>query len=185
MVRGVKLWRDQGPIGGLLARVESAQREDAGQLDLELDVAVLVQIPEKTIFVVLDRGDRRDHEPARAAHLWLVRQSAVGVLPEDAEILLVHAHRILDRQRLPAARAEMPVEILDDAETIAAEFQAVGAIAQAILTRVEGVLAGLLRGGIAVGNDHLGERFPRDRARSVCCPCREGEAPPRPPSRDD
>ena len=54
----------------------------------------------------------------------------------------------------------MGVEILDVAQAIAAQFQAVGAHAHAVFADVEGVLADLRRAGIAVGNDHLGQRGP-------------------------
>ena len=121
--------------------MQRAQREDAGQLDLELDVAVLVEIPEEAVLVVLDRRDRRDDQPARAAHLRVVGQPAVGVLPEDAEVFLVHADGVLDRQRLAAAVAQVGVEVADQAEAVAAELQAVGAHAHAVLADVEGVLA--------------------------------------------
>ena len=50
------------------------------------------------------------------------------------------------------------VEVLDEAEAIAAQFQAVGAHAHAVFADVEGVLAVLRRGRVAVGHDHLRER---------------------------
>src|SRR5262249_25901483 len=76
---------------------------------------------------------------------------------QDAEILLVHADGVLDRQRLAATGAEMAVEILDQAEAIAAQLQAVGAVAEAVLAGVEGILAPLLRRRVAVGYNHLGQ----------------------------
>src|SRR5262249_58955157 len=48
----------------------------------------------------------------------------------------------------------------DEAEAVAPQLQAVRAIAEAVLARVEGVLAGLLRGRVAVGDHHLGEGRP-------------------------
>ncbi len=61
-------------------------------------------------------------------------------------------------KRFAAAVAEVGVEVADQAEAIAAEFEAVGAHAHAVLADVEGVLAALGGAGVAVGNDHLGER---------------------------
>src|SRR5581483_1113335 len=104
----------------------------------------------EAVLVVLDGGDRRDDQAARAPHLGVVRQAAVGVLPQDAVVLLVHAHGVLDGQGLAAAGAEVAVEVLDQAEAIAAQLQAVGAVAQAVLAGIEGVLARLLLGGVAV-----------------------------------
>src|SRR5262249_32524021 len=109
------------------------------------------------ILVVLNRGDGRDHQAARTTYFGLVRQPAVGVLPEDAEILFVHADGVLDRQRLAPAGAEVAVEILDQAQAIAAQLPAVGAHAKAIFSRVNGILARLLRRGVTVGNHHFRE----------------------------
>ena len=53
---------------------------------------------------------------------------------------------------------QVGVEVVDQAEAVAAELQAVGAHAHAVLADVEGVLAPLRRAGVAVGHDHFGER---------------------------
>ena len=80
------------------------------------------------------------------------------MLPEDAVILLVHADGVLDGQRLAAAVAQVGVEIVDQAEAVAAQLQAVGAHAHAVFADVEGVLAALGRARIAVGDDHFRQR---------------------------
>ena len=99
MIRGVELRGDEVAVRRRLARAGGPQREDAGQLDLELDRAVLVEVPEEAVLVVLDRRDRRDDQPPRPPDLGRVGQAAVGVLPEDAVVFLVHADGVLDRQR--------------------------------------------------------------------------------------
>ena len=58
----------------------------------------------------------------------------------------------------PRLVAQVGVEVVDQAEAVAAQLQAVGAHAHAVLADVEGVLAPLRRAGVAVGDDHLGER---------------------------
>src|SRR5687768_17988692 len=48
-VGGVDVGGDQGAVLGPLAVAERAERKDAGQLHLELDVAVLVEVPEEAV----------------------------------------------------------------------------------------------------------------------------------------
>ncbi len=79
------------------------------------------------------------------------------MLPEDAVVLLVHAHRVFYGERFAATRAEMAVEILDESKAITTQFKAVRAHPKTIFAGIEGVLAGLLRGRVAVGNHHLRE----------------------------
>src|SRR5204863_7982723 len=55
---------------------------------------------------------------------------------------------------------KVSVEIMDQAEAIAAELQAVGAGPHAVFADVERVFPHLRRAGIAIGDDHLGERRP-------------------------
>ena len=77
------------------------------------------------------------------SHLGCVRQTAVGVLPADAMVLLVHADGVFDRERFTSAGGEVAVEVLDDAQAVAAQRERVGAVAHAVLARVERVLARL------------------------------------------
>ena len=72
----------------------------------------------------------------------------------------MHADRVLEGEGLAAAVAEVGVEVADQAEAVAAEDQAVGAHPHAVLADVERVLPPLRRPGVAVGDDHLGERRP-------------------------
>ncbi len=50
------------------------------------------------------------------------------------------------------------VEIMDMAETVAAQRQAIEQRADAVFAEIEGVAAERARGWIAVGHDHFGER---------------------------
>ena len=51
------------PVAPRLARCDPAHREDAGELDLVLDCAVLVEIPEEPVLVVPHRCDGGEHQP--------------------------------------------------------------------------------------------------------------------------
>jgi len=91
----------------------------------------------------------------RATHFRGVGQAPVGVLPQDAEVLLVHADGVLDGQGFAAAGAHGRVEITDEAEAIAAQLEAVGTHPHAVFADVEGVLAKVPAAGVSIGNDHL------------------------------
>ena len=57
--------------------------DDARQLDLHLDRAVEVEVPEDPVLVIAERVDRADDEPARPPHLRLPRGCEhVRVLPQ-------------------------------------------------------------------------------------------------------
>ena len=116
-----------------------------------------MEVPEQAVLVVADRRDRRHDQAAGAPHVDLAGEQ-VGVLPQDAEILLVQAHRVLDAVGLALLSAEPGVEVADRAEAVAAERQRVGQHADAVLADIEGVLAEVPAAGIAVGHDHLGQR---------------------------
>ena len=92
-------WRSRG----LLAGGHGHGRQDAGQLHLELDRAVEVEVPEEAVLVVADGGDGAHHQPPRAAHLGAAR-ARVDVLPEDPVVLLVHADGVRARCRACPAR---------------------------------------------------------------------------------
>ena len=136
--------------------------DDPGRLDLHLPAAVLVEVPVEPVVVVAHRRDRRNDQPPRPPHPRLRRprlRVAVGVLPEDAEILLVDADRVPDRPRPPALVRHRAVHVGDLAEAVAAQLQRVGQPPQpAHLARVERVLEILRRARIAVGHHHLRQR---------------------------
>ena len=63
----------------LLARNASTGQDNACQFGFELDRAVLVEVPEVAVFVVVDRGDRGGNEATAAPHLNVA--IGIGVLP--------------------------------------------------------------------------------------------------------
>lgn len=82
-----------------LAFGDRAGGQYAGELDLVLDVAVGVEVPEEAVLVIPDGRDRGDDQPPRAAHLDLLRPE-VRVLPGDPVVLLVHADGVRDDDRV-------------------------------------------------------------------------------------
>lgn len=74
------------PRGGLLARVEGVGVQDAGEFDLELDRAVLVEDPVDAVLVVGGGEDVADQELACAGYGCGV-VAEIGVFEEDAGIL--------------------------------------------------------------------------------------------------
>src|SRR5215472_1205872 len=157
VVRSVQARSHQRTVLGLLADGQRTRRSHAGQLDLVLDRAVLVEVPEVAVLVVTDGGNRGKHQPARAPDLRLVGPK-VGVLPEDPVVLFVHADRVLDRLRLAVVVVDDGVEVMDLPQAVAAELQTVAEHAHAVLAHVEDVLAIVRRPDVAVGDEHLSER---------------------------
>ena len=84
--------------------VDRHRRDDAGELHLELDVAVEVEVPVEAVLVVADGRDEADHEAARAADLVGAAVQVV-VLPEDPVVLFVHADRVARRCTARPARS--------------------------------------------------------------------------------
>ena len=126
--------------------------------DLALDVAVLVEAPVDEVLVVRDGDVEGEHEPARPAHLG--SDLGVDVLPEDGVVLLVDADRLRDPVGLAARVVHDRVEVGDLAEAVAAELERRGHEPEPPLADVERGAAVVVGGGIAVGDDHLGEREP-------------------------
>src|SRR5947207_12099777 len=79
------------------------------------------------------------------------------MLPEDAEILLMQADRVLHRGRLAEIIGYRHVEIMDVAEAIAAELEGIGELAQAVFAGIERALPEMVRGWIGIGHDHVGD----------------------------
>jgi len=120
-----------------------------------LDVPVLVEAPVDEVLVVGHCDVRRDHQPARAAHLGPCL--GVDVLPQDRVVLLVQADRIRDRVRLAPGVVQHRVEVDDLAEAVAAELQRRGHEAEAPLADVVRGSPVVVLGRVAVGHDHLGK----------------------------
>ena len=150
----------------LRARLDRHRRHDAGELHLELDVAVEVEVPEEAVLVVAHRRDEAHDEPAAAPDLAPAALQ-VDVLPEDPVVLLVHADRVRDRPRLALLVREHRVEVVDLSEAVAPERERLRHAPEAPLARVERVLPSVQLAGVAVRHDHLRDRRAvQDRTRA-------------------
>ena len=147
--------RDLGGVRVIAAGVGRGEQH-AGRLDLQLDGAVQVEVPVEAVVVVADRGEVTHHEPALAARLGRVVED-VGVLPEDAEVLLMHAYRVRYGLRVPALVGHGGVQVGDLAQAVAAELERVGPLPAQVLAGVEVGLP-VAEPRVAVGHDHLGDR---------------------------
>ena len=130
---------------------------DPGQFDFTLKRAVLVEIPIERVFVIPDGRDEGDGQPPRPAHLGLAC-APIGVLPQNADVFFMQAHRVFKRRDPAAAVHLRKIEVMDHAQTVAAQRQRIGQHSQAVFADVEGVLAVILLARIAVGNHHLADR---------------------------
>ena len=157
VVRPVEPGRDERAVLRHLTDGQRRRRDDAGQLDLVLDQAVVVEVPEVAVLVVPDGDDRGDHQPATAADLDGLG-AEVGVLPRDPGVLLVHADRVGDDDGLAVLVVDDPVEVVDVPDAVAPEGQRVREPPDAVLALVEDVLEAVRRRRVAVGHVHLGER---------------------------
>ena len=131
--------------------------DDAGELHLELDVAVEVEVPEEAVLVVADGRDEADHQPSAAPDLVRTAEE-VDVLPPDARVFLVQADGVLDDLRFALLGREHRVEVVDLAEAVTAEGERLGHAPEPPLARVERVLPALLLARVAVGDDHFRDR---------------------------
>src|ERR1700720_2668569 len=84
----------------------------------------------------------------------------VGVLPQRAVILLMHADGVLDGFHIARHVDHMRVEVVDRAKAIASELEAVGHPADAVFAHVECILFTVRPRGIAIWHLHLGQRRP-------------------------
>ena len=155
VVRGGQLRRHPG--GVVAGDVAGDGEHDAGQLDVELDRAVLVQVPEEAVVVVADRRPRRHDEATRTADLAGAAEEVL-VLPQHADVLLVQAHDLRQLDRLALVVGVDGVEVVDLAEAVAAERQRAGQAAEAVLALVEVADPEAHRVRVGVGHDHLGHR---------------------------
>jgi hypothetical protein len=156
MERGICSLVDERAVRRLLALREVRRDHDPGRPDLALDATVLVEAPVDEVLIVGDGDVERHYEPSGPAHLGAVQ--VVHVLPEDRVVLLVDADGVRDRARFSPGVVDHGVDIGDLAEAIAAQLQRRRHEAQAPLADVEGGPPVVVRGGISVRHDHLGER---------------------------
>ena len=152
-----QLWGNHGAVLRLFSWLQGHVVDDAGQLHLELNVAVLVEVPKEAILVVADCRDEGDHQASGAAHLGLA-SAPVGVLPEDAEVLLVQADGVGNLDGFTTAVVQHSVEVVDLAQAVTAQRERVGQRPDACLADVEGVLAVVFLLGVSVRHHQLGQR---------------------------
>ena len=162
---------DAGPNArsapGLAALRQAGGVDDAGQLHIQFDGAVEVQVPVEPVFVVADGRDERDHQPPGAPGIGFLG-AEIGVFPENAAIFLVQADGVLDHLRGAVDPVDHRIEVVDRAEAVTAELQAVGEHADAVLAAVECVLARMHAGRVTIRHDHLGEARALQDTAATC-----------------
>ena len=149
--------RHQRAMGRGAANGNGGGEGNARGLHLDPDRAVLVEVPEEAVDVVSDGRDRGNHQPAGALHRHLTGRR-VGILPQRAEILLMHADGVADQLRLAVPVMAPGIEIVDVTEAIAAEREGIEQLPDAVFAGVEGVAARVAAGRVAIGHDHLRHR---------------------------
>lgn len=120
--------------------VHGVSVEDARELDFRLDGAILVEDPLAGVLVVGRSEDLLHDELARPSDDDGI-VTEVAVLEEDAVVLFVDANGVLDVANRPIPRREIGIEVVDSTLAVAAETKAVGHVASAVFTEIEGVLA--------------------------------------------
>ena len=134
MVVSVDAWVNLGtPAVGILTGVHGIGVEDTGQLDIELDGAVLVEDPVNAVFVVGGREDLGDNELAATGDdCGLIAE--VGVLEEDTGVFFVDADGVLDDCAGTGAVDEGRVHVVDCALAVAAKGKGVCHVATTVLS---------------------------------------------------
>ncbi len=84
------------------------------------------------------------------------------MLPENPKILLMHADGILHDEGLAEIIGRRHVEIVNMAEAVAAEFEAIGQASETIFASIEGALPIVVRRRIGIGYDHFGDTGAKD-----------------------
>ncbi len=147
--------------------------DDAGEFCLELDRAVLVQVPVEAVVVIADGREERDDEAPRAADLEQAVAEFV-VLPGNSVIFFMHADGVLHDEGLALVVGGRHVEIMDIAEAVAAELERVGEHAEPVFTGIERRLPEMVLGRIGIGHHHLGNAGAMDQ-RALACTVLVGE----------
>ena len=120
MVRAIQMITELGAVRRFLAGVQGACAQYAGELDLIFDSTVLVEVPIHAVLIITDCANERHDESSKAPRLGLLR-AKVAVLPANAEILFVDTNRLRNLDDCAFGVAEVCVEIVDVAQTIAAQ----------------------------------------------------------------
>lgn len=149
---------DLGAVGGGdVVGAHAVRVELAGELDLEVICAVEGEGVVKGVLVVGGRDDLRDDELAVAGGDDGA-VTVVGVLVEDAVVLLVDADGVLENGGLARVGRHDGIHVVDGALAVASQLERVGHETGAVLAHVKGVLL-VVRGiRVAVGHNHLDNR---------------------------
>lgn len=111
--------------------------------------------------------DQLEYQLARASDLGLA-SSDVDLLPSNPSVLLMDADGIGHDDWVSCRRARESVDVVDDAEAVAAELEVVGVLSSAALAKVVGTLAVDGRARVTVRNGHLrGRQTIKDGAAFV------------------
>ena len=101
----------------------------------------------------------------------------VSVFEQDPGVFFVDADGVFDRCGLAGAVHKVGVHVVDRALAVAAQCEGVGHVAAAVLAQIESVFALVRAFGVAVGDDHFGERHApecgSDFAAVVVCDIRQ------------
>ena len=131
--------------------------QDAGELDFELDGAILVKDPVYAVLVVCCGENVRYHEFTGSCDGDGV-VAEVGVLEEDACIFLVDANGVLDRSRRTCFVDECCIHIMNGALAIAPKAERVGHVATTVFSQIKRVFPLMWVFRVSVWDDHLGKR---------------------------
>lgn len=142
------------PSFGVFAWVHGIGVENAGELDLKLDRAVLMEIPIDAIFVVGSCEDVRDDEFSATGYNDGVI-SKIGMLEQNAGVLFMHADGVLDGLARPGAVDEVGVHVVYGSFAITTQRQTVGHVSSAIFAKIESMLSLVRMFWVAVGYHHL------------------------------
>ena len=145
------------PRRGALVWVEGIGVQDTGQLDLELDLAALVQDPVDAVFVVGGGEDLRDEELACAGYCTGF-VAEVGVLEQNACVFFVDADGVLNLLSRSGSVDKVGVHVVDLSLTVTAERQTVRHVSSTVFTQIKGMLALMRVFWVAVWDNHLGQR---------------------------
>ena len=119
--------------------IERRGGEDAGGADFVRDFAGLVEHEGQDVLVVADGDDGLEHEFAVAGYSGAAG-AVVRVFPADAAVLFVDADAVLDGRRDTLVVGDHGGEVLDVAETVAAQLEVVCHCAGAGIAKIEGGL---------------------------------------------
>lgn len=110
-------------------------------------MSYLIELVVEHILVIRQRDDELHNQLSSPCHHG-ASSPPIGVLPADAIVLLMDANDIRSDFALAIRAGDHTVEVLDHAETVAAELQIVSAVPEAAVAEIEGLLA--VEGGARV-----------------------------------